>query len=326
MKRALITGITGQDGAYLGKYLLSQGYEVHGTSRLPASERFANLEFLCILNQVRVHKADTARVEDVRRVLEAVCPTEVYHLAGQSSVALSFDEPAVTVSSILQGTINLLEAIRIHYPETRFYHSASSEMFGGDAHRPYSELDPFHPKSPYAVGKSAAYWSTASYREAYGLFACSGILFNHESPLRSKRFVTRKITSAVAQIKAGLADELRLGDLSIQRDWGYAPEYVEAMWMMLQEDAPRDYVICTGEVHSLQEFVELAFDETGLDWRKHTMIAQDLFRPNEVRCSAGDPTRANQKLGWKARTTFRELVALMVRHDMTLIQRGKAFQ
>jgi GDPmannose 4,6-dehydratase len=272
------------------------------------------------LDQVRVYQVDTDRVEDARRVLEAVCPSEVYHLAGQSSVAFSFDEPAATVSSILQGTINLLEAIRVYYPETRFYHSASSEMFGGDAHRPYSELDPFHPKSPYAVGKSAAYWSTANYRETYGLFACSGILFNHESPLRSKRFVTRKITSAVAQIKAGLADKFRLGDLSIQRDWGYAPEYVEAMWLMLQQDAPRDYVICTGEVHSLQEFVELAFNEAGLDWQKHTMIDPGLFRPNEVRRSAGDPTTANQELGWKARTTFKELVALMVRHDMILIQ------
>lgn len=320
MKKALITGITGQDGTYLAQFLLAKGYEVHGTSRSPSQEKSANLRLLGLLDKVQIYKADMASFEEVSKVFDVVKPDEVYHLAGQSSVAFSFQEPGNTLQSILQGTVNLLETIRLYHPKTRFYHSASSEMFGGDIERPYSETDLFHPRSPYAVGKAAAHWAIVNYRETYDVYGCSSILFNHESLLRSERFVTRKIAATVARIKAGIADKLVLGDLSIKRDWGYAPEYVEAMWQMLQQNVPEDYVIATGEAHGLREFVEMAFDEAGLDWHKYVITDPAFFRPNEVRCSVGNPSKANNRLGWKARTRFYELVKLMVRHDLTLVQ------
>lgn len=322
MKRALITGVTGQDGAYLARFLLDRGYEVHGTSRHPVGTNLANLRALGVLERLQIHPADMELFEETCRVLEQVQPAEVYHLAGPSSVGLSFGQPVGTVMSILQGTINLLEALRLHHPQVRFYHSASSEMFGGDQKRPYNEGDIFHPRSPYAVGKAAAYWTTVNYRESYGLHVCSGILFNHESPLRSEAFVTRKIATSVARIKQRKLRLLRLGGLSIVRDWGYAPEYVEAMWLMLQQDVPRYYVIATGRGHTLEEFVDQAFASAGLDWREFTRIDPSLFRPNEVRYSVGDPARANRDLGWQAKTTMTDLVHILVRHEMQLDQEG----
>lgn len=321
-KKALITGVSGQDGSYLARLLLLKGYEVHGTSRSPEEGRLANLKKLGIFGEVKLHRLDIEQPDEVCRVLNSARPTEVYHLTGQSSVGLSFREPARTMRCIFQGTVNLLEVIRVHHSTARFYQSASSEMFGGDHRRPYGEDDLFHPRSPYAVGKASAYWATVNYRETYGLFACSGILFNHESPLRSESFVTRKVTSTVAQIKLGVAKELRLGDLSIQRDWGYAPEYVEAMWLMLQQPFPDDYVVATGEAHSLQEFVEQAFAEVDLDWKEHTVSDPSLFRPNEVRFSVGNPTKARQRLGWQAKTGFKELVSIMVQDDLSVYSQG----
>lgn len=322
LRKALITGVSGQDGSYLARLLLSKGYEVHGTSRSPGQERLANLKSLGILGNVRLHRLNTDQFDAVSCLVKSIRPTEVYHLAGQSSVGLSFQDPAHTMQCIFQGTVNLLEALRVHHSTARFYQSASSEMFGGDLDRPYTESDAFHLRSPYAVGKAASYWAAKNYRESYGLFACSGILFNHESPLRAESFVTRKITSAVARIKVGLTNKLCLGDLSIRRDWGYAPEYVEAMWLMLEQPLPDDYVIATGQAHSLQEFVEQAFAEVGLDWKEHTVSDPSLFRPNEVRCSVGNPTKAQRKLGWQVKTGCKELIAIMVRHDLNLLRRA----
>ncbi len=316
MKRALITGVTGQDGAYLAEFLLAQGYDVHGTSRNPSYETLARLRGLGIAEKVKIHTTDLDRIEDVSGLLRQVRPSEIYHLAGQSSVALSFQQPAITMSSAFLGTINLLETIRRDAPEIRLYHSASSEMFGGDCDHPCSEFDQLDPRSPYAVGKAASHWALINYRESYGLYACSAILFNHESPLRGENFVTRKITATVARIRAGSSQELRLGDLSIRRDWGYAPEYVQAMWLMLQQENPEEYVIATGETHRLQDFVEIAFAEVGLDWRQYTVSDATLFRPNEVRCTVGNSTKAKDKLGWEAQTRFNDLVSLMIRHDV----------
>lgn len=318
MKKALITGVTGQDGAYLAEFLLARGYEVHGTSRNPSYERLARLRGLGIAEKVKIHATDLGGIEDVSGLLRQVRPSEIYHLAGQSSVALSFQQPAITMSSAFLGTINLLETIRREAPEIRLYHSASSEMFGGDCDHPCSECDQLHPGSPYAVGKAASHWALIDFRESYGLYACSAILFNHESPLRGANFVTRKITATVARIRAGSSRELRLGDLSIRRDWGYAPEYVQAMWLMLQQENPEEYVIATGESHTLQDFVEIAFAEVGLDWREYTISDPTLFRPNEVRCTVGNPTRAKDKLGWEAQTRFSDLVSLMIRHDLAI--------
>ncbi len=322
-RRALVTGITGQDGAHLARFLLDRGYEVHGTSRRVTPENVGNLVAVGALGEVALHVADPAESRPIRDLLAAVKPDEVYHLASQSSVGVSFEDPTSSVMAAVRGTINILDTIRLERPSTRFYHAASSEMFGGTPDRPATARDPFHPRSPYAVGKAAAHWMTINYRETYGLHACSGILYNHESPLRSERFVTRKVTATVARIKAGLDRELRLGNLAVRRDWGYAPEYVEAMWLMLQRDTPDDYVIATGTAHSLQEFVEAAFAEVGLDWRGYTVSDAQAFRPNEVTVSIGDPRLAARDLGWKARTGFRELVGLMVRHDVGALRQGK---
>ncbi len=315
VKRALITGITGQDGAYLARFLLEQEYEVFGTSRT-SRHNPANFKFLGIVDCVNIYPLDLTNAHEVATLVKTLCPDEIYHLAGQSSVGISFQSPLETISSHATATLNLLESIRQQKSATRFYHSSSSEMFGGDSKNPRSEDDPLRPRSPYAVGKVAAHWSVINYREAYGLFACSGILFNHESPLRPERFVTRKISSTVARIKAGKEKELRLGDLSIQRDWGYAPEYVDAIWRMIQQDQPDDYVIGTGQSHTLQEFVEEAFSAVGLDWSKYIVVDPDLFRPNEVRYSIGNPEKANRKLKWKAKTCLKELIHLMVQHDL----------
>ncbi len=318
MSRALITGVTGQDGAYLARFLLAQGYDVHGTTRSALPVRRRNLDRLGIGEQVCLHQLNPASATAVMDLLDALRPDEVYHLACASSVGDSFVRPADAVFGAVTGTINLLEAIR-RAPSTRFYHSASGDMFGGEREEPYSERDAFRPRSPYAVGKAAAHWAVVNYRESYGLFACSGILFNHESPLRGEQYVTRKITSTVARIRAGTAFQLRLGDLSIRRDWGYAEEYVAAMWRMLRHREPADFVIASGRAHSLQEFVEAAFAEAGLDWRDYTVSDPALLRPNEVCCSVGDPARATRELGWSTRVGFDELVRLMVQHDCGLL-------
>jgi len=316
MKRALICGVSGQDGAYLAKLLLDKGYTVHGASRDAQVSSFRNLRELGVLDAV---KRESVTITDFRSVLNAlkrIQPDEVYNLAGQSSVGLSFEQPVETLESISVGTLNLLEAIRFTERPIRFYNAGSGECFG-DTSAPADEETAFRPRSPYAVAKSAAHWEVANYSEAYGLFACTGVLFNHESPLRPERFVTKKIVAAACRISRGSDERLRLGDLSIERDWGWAPEYVEAMWLMLQQEKPEAYVIATGETHTLRDFVGVAFDELGLDWHDHVDIDERLFRPADISFSRANPSKAAEKLGWKAERRMPEVVRLMVRAEMT---------
>ena len=311
-KRALICGVSGQDGAYLAELLLSRGYQVFGTSRDAQIAPFSNLERLGVRQSVTL---ESMAVTDFRSVLQAVrktLPDEIYNLAGQSSVGLSFQQPVETLESIGLGTLNLLEAIRFVDLPIRLYNAGSSECFGDTGGKAATEETPFRPRSPYAVAKSAAFWEVANYREAYGLFACSGILYNHESPLRPHRFVTRKIVSAAARIANGSREKLKLGNLSIERDWGWAPEYVEAMWRMLQQPEPHDYVIATGEVNRLSDFVEAAFREAGLDWEAYTEVDRALFRPTDLSRGVGDPTLAAKQLGWKAKHRMRDVVRMMM--------------
>ncbi len=311
MKKALICGVSGQDGAYLARLLLDKGYAVHGSSRDAQMSSFRNLVRLGILEKVNL---ESVAVNDFRSVLQALMkiqPDEVYNLAGQSSVGLSFQQPVETLESISVGTLNFLEAIRFAGRPIRFYNAGSSECFG-DINDVADEATPFAPRSPYAVAKSAAFWEVANYREAYGLYACSGILFNHESPLRPERFVTKKIVAASCRIAAGSKDKLRLGNISIRRDWGWAPEYVDAMWRMLQQEKPEDYVIATGESHSLEEFVDTAFSAVGLSWRDHVVLDPGLLRPTDLAAGRGNPAKARAKLGWQAQHKMREVVRLMV--------------
>ncbi|MHB1688300.1 MAG: GDP-mannose 4,6-dehydratase [Ignavibacteriaceae bacterium] len=316
MKKALICGISGQDGAYLAKFLLSKGYEVWGTSRDAQISSFHNLVKLGILNRVHLESVSLTDFRSVLQALVKVQPDEVYNLAGQSSVGLSFDQPVETLDSISVATLNLLEAIRFVSRPIRFYNAGSSECFGDTNEIPADETTPFRPRSPYAVAKAAAFWEVANYREAYGLFACSGILFNHESPLRPQRFVTKKIVATACRIAEGSKEKLRLGNLAIKRDWGWAPEYVEAMWLMLQQEQPDDYVIATGESNSLEEFVGAAFANVGLDWRDHTVIEPTLFRPLDLNVSKGNPAKARQKLGWEAQCKMKDIVELMVKAEI----------
>lgn len=312
MKKALICGISGQDGAYLAKLLLQKGYEVYGTSRDAQLTPFSNLRRLGIIEQVGL---ESMALNDFRSVLQAlikVKPDEVYNLAGQSSVGLSFHQPVETLESISVGTNNLLEAIRFTELPTKLYNAASSECFGDTNGLSADEDTPFRPRSPYAVAKAAAFWQVANYREAYGLFACSGILFNHESPLRPQRFVTKKIVSAACRIAAGGKEKLRLGNISIQRDWGWAPEYVEAMWLMLQDEQPDDYVIATEETNSLEAFIETAFSCVGLNWQDHIEIDPGLFRPTDLMVGQAIAKKAKKKLGWRARFKMRDVVRMMV--------------
>ncbi|MGC3982209.1 MAG: GDP-mannose 4,6-dehydratase [Steroidobacteraceae bacterium] len=299
-KTALICGVSGQDGAWLAQLLLNKGYEVWGTSRDAQGGGFANLVKLGIRNQLKLL---TMVPEDFRSVFIALKqsrPDEVYFLAGQSSVGLSFEQPAETIQSIALGTLNILEACRlIEYP-VKLYHAGSSECFGDTEGQPANEKTPFHPRSPYAVAKASAFWLVDNYREAYRLFACTGILFNHESPLRQDRFVTQKIISAARRIANGSKEVLRLGRLDIARDWGWAPEYVEAMWLMLQQDSPEDYVVATGKTYTLESFVAEAFAAFDLDWRKYTEQDPSLFRPTDLLLSRANPTKAQLKLGWRA--------------------------
>jgi len=312
MKTALICGISGQDGAYLAKLLLGRGYQVWGTSRDAQVGNFERLGRLGIRQQVKLESMALRDFRSVLQVLTKVEPDEVYNLAGQSSVGLSFQLPVETLESIGTGTLNLLEAIRFLGKPIRFYNAGSSECFGNTEGRPADERTPFRPRSPYGVAKATAFWEVANYREAYDIFATSGILFNHESPLRPKRFVTQKIISAVCRIAAGQENTLYLGNTEIQRDWGWAPEYVEAMYRILQQDTPDDYVIATGQSHTLTEFVALAFEAVDLRWQDHVQIDRSLFRPTEIAFSQGNPAKAKAELGWQAQVSLEEMVRQMV--------------
>ena len=310
-RTALICGVSGQDGSYLAQFLLSKGYTVFGTSRDAQGSSFQNLATLGIVDQVQCL---SMAPEDFRSVLVALrkCnPDEIYYLAGQSSVGLSFEQPAETIQSITIGTLNLLEGCRMVDKKIRLYHAGSSECFGDTNGEPANEKTPFYPMSPYAVAKSSAYWLVNNYRDAYGIFACTGILFNHESPLRPERFVTQKIIHAVKRIAAGSAEMLKLGRLDIARDWGWAPEYVEAMWLMLQQEMPEDFVIATGNTITLEDFVRAAFGEVGLDWREYVAQDPNLLRPADLKIGRADPQRALEKLGWKASVHGVEVVKKM---------------
>ncbi|MEI6285464.1 MAG: GDP-mannose 4,6-dehydratase [Bacillota bacterium] len=344
-KTALITGITGQDGAYLAELLLAKGYEVHGIKRRSSLFNTARVDHLYRdLHEENVafkmHYGDLTDATNLIRIVQQVQPDEIYNLAAQSHVQVSFETPEYTANSDALGTLRLLEAIRILGLEkkTKFYQASTSELFGKVQEVPQSETTPFYPRSPYSVAKIYAYWITVNYREAYNMFACNGILFNHESPLRGETFVTRKITRAVARIKLGLQQKLYLGNLDAKRDWGYAKDYVEAMWLMLQQDAAEDFVIATGETHTVRSFVEKAFESVDItiDWRgtgvdekgynrqtgaELVCIDKRYFRPTEVEWLLGDPTKAFQKLGWKSKTSLAELVEMMVREDILSAER-----
>lgn len=325
-KKALITGITGQDGSYLAELLLSKGYEVHGLVRRSSTfgtERIEHLYRDPHLPDTRLflHYGDLTDGPSLRHVLSMVQPDEVYNLGAQSHVRVSFDQPVYTVETAAVGTLLLLEAIRDTGRPIRFYQASSSEMYGLVAEIPQKETTPFHPRSPYACAKVFAHWQTVNYREAYGLFGCCGILFNHESPRRGETFVTRKITRAATRIKLGLQNRLYLGNLDAKRDWGFAGDYVEAMWRMLQQDQPDDYVIATGQTHSVREFLDEAFGYLDLDWREYVEQDPRYLRPAEVDLLLGDASKARERLGWEPRVTFRELVRMMVDADMKLAER-----
>jgi GDPmannose 4,6-dehydratase len=328
MKKALITGITGQDGSYLAELLLAKGYEVHGIIRRASTFNTGRIDHLYKdphINGVRLflHYGDIADSTNLIKLLYRIQPDEVYHLAAQSHVRVSFDIPEYTADVTGLSTIRILEAIRETGVKSKFYQASSSEMFGKAHEVPQRETTPFHPRSPYGVAKVYAHWATVNYRESYDLFACCGILFNHESPRRGETFVTRKITRAVARIKAGLQEKLYLGNLDAKRDWGYAREYVEAMWLMLQQDKADDYVIATGETHSVEEFLTEAFSHVNLDWRDYVEIDTKYLRPAEVDLLIGDASKARRELGWNPKVTFKELVRLMVDADVSMVNRNE---
>jgi GDPmannose 4,6-dehydratase len=316
--RALITGITGQDGSYLAEFLLSKGYHVIGMVRRSSTVNFERIAHF--QDSVEFVSGDLLDQISMIEALRIHRPHEVYNLAAQSFVQTSFGQPVFTGETTALSVTRLLDAIRLVDPDIRFYQASSSEMFGKVLEVPQTEKTPFYPRSPYGVAKVYAHWITVNYRESYGLHATSGILFNHESPRRGLEFVTRKISNHVARIKHGMADELRLGNLEAQRDWGFAKDYVEAMWLMLQQDDPDDYVVCTGETHSVREFCELAFSHVGLDWEKYVVQDQRFFRPAEVDLLVGDSTKARTALGWTPRTPFADLVRLMVDADLALLE------
>jgi GDPmannose 4,6-dehydratase len=318
-RRALVTGITGQDGSYLAELLLERGYEVHGMVRRASTEKFDRIEHL--RDRISLHQGDLLDHRSLVDALRASRPHEVYNLAAMSFVAVSWVQPTLTAEFTGVGVTRLLEAIREACPEARFYQASSSEMFGKVRETPQTEETPFHPRSPYGVAKAYGHFITVNYRESYGLHAVCGILFNHESPRRGLEFVTRKITWHAAAIKLGLRDELRLGNLDARRDWGYAKDYVDAMWRMLQRDGPEDYVIATGRMHTVRQCVELAFDRVGLDWQRHVVIDDALRRPAEVDLLVGDAGKAERVLGWTPQTSFEKLIALMVDADLALLRR-----
>jgi len=318
-KRALITGITGQDGSYLAEFLLAKGYEVHGMVRRASTEGFERIQH--IREHLHLHQADLLDQLSLVRLLADVRPHEVYNLAAMSFVPISWEQPLLTGEFTALGVTRMLEAIR-HVDRTiRFYQASSSEMFGAVREEPQNENTPFYPRSPYGVAKVYGHWITVNYRESFGIFACSGILFNHESPRRGKEFVTRKVTDGVARIKLGIEEKLYLGNLDSMRDWGFAGDYVEAMWLMLQQAKPDDYVVATGEKHSVRELVELAFDYVELDWKRHVEIDPKLIRPAEVFTLRGDATKARNVLGWRPKVSFPELVRMMVDADLERVRR-----
>ncbi|MFO1499055.1 MAG: GDP-mannose 4,6-dehydratase [Verrucomicrobiota bacterium] len=325
MPKALITGITGQDGSYLAELLLAKGYDVHGIIRRASTFNTGRLENIYAdphfgPTRLRLHHGDLSDASCLSRLMRQIQPDEIYNLAAQSHVRVSFDGPEYTSDITGLGTVRLLEAIREAGIRPRFYQASSSEMFGKVQDVPQTEKTPFYPRSPYAVAKVFSYWITVNYREAYGLHASNGILFNHESPRRGETFVTRKITRAVAHILAGLQDRMFLGNLDAKRDWGYAKEYVEAMWLMLQQDQPDDYVIATNETHSIREFLEVAFGHVGLNWEKYVQIDPYYYRPTEVDVLIGDYSKAKRKLGWEPKTKFEDLVKIMVDADVALLK------
>lgn len=321
-KKALIFGVGGQDGAYLARFLIEKGYEVHGTSRDAGISRFEGLRRLSILDKTRLHSANLTDYSSVIQTLNHVGPAEIYNLSAQSSVGLSFEQPVETLSSIVNATLTLLEAIRFLGQKTRLYNASSSEMFGDTARQPADELTPFRPRSPYGVSKAAAHWLVDNYRTGYGLHACSGILFNHESPLRNERFVTQKIVRAAVDIKCGARYRLKLGNLAVVRDWGWAPEYVEVMWRMLQQEKPEDFVIATGKAASLEQYTQAVFDRLGLDWRDHVDFDPSLKRPYEVDHTIGNAAKAARILGWTAQLTMPDIVSKLV--DAELERRSEA--
>jgi len=324
-KKALITGITGQDGSYLAELLLEKGYEVYGIIRRASTFNTGRLEPIyedrhSKGNRLFLEYGDLSDGSCLSRLLAKIQPDEVYNLAAQSHVRVSFDQPEYTADVTGTGTMRLLESIRQVGLKPRFYQASSSEMFGKVLEVPQTETTPFYPRSPYGCAKVYSYWATVNYRESYGLHASNGILFNHESPRRGETFVTRKITRAVAQIQAGLQDKLYLGNLDAKRDWGYAKEFVEAMWLMLQQDEPDDYVVATNETHTIREFLDVAFGHVGIDWSKHVAIDERYFRPAEVELLIGDYSKAKRKLGWEPKTKFADLVKLMVDADVQLLR------
>jgi GDPmannose 4,6-dehydratase len=313
-RKAFVTGITGQDGSYLAELLLDKGYEVHGLLRRSSSFNTWRIDH--IRDRIKLHYGDLVDQNSLVRTLSAVQPDEVYNLAAQSHVKVSFDMPEYTTDVTAMGVLRLLSAVRELGLKSRVYQAGSSEMFGLVQETPQSERTPFHPRSPYAVSKVYGHWMAINHRESYGMHVSNGILFNHESPRRGENFVTRKITMGLAAIKQGRASQLRLGNLDAKRDWGFARDYVEAMWLMLQQERPDDYVVATGETHSVREFLQEAFDYAGLDWKDHVVVDAKYFRPAEVDLLLGDPTKIRTKLGWVPRVTFKELVRLMVDADM----------
>ena len=316
-KTALIFGISGQDGAYLAQLLLEKGYAVVGTSRDAEQSSFGNLRELGILGRVKIRSAVPYDFRSVVQVMSAAAPEEIYNLAAQSSVGLSFDQPAETLQSSMNGTLNILEAIRLLKSDAKFYNASSSECFGNIIRVPADERTAFHPCSPYGVGKAAAHWLVANYREAYGLHACSGILFNHESPLRPARFVTQKVIRGALDIAEKKLDRLQLGNLAVRRDWGWAPEYVEAMWLMMQIDTPEDFVVATGIETSLEDFVASSFRYVGLDWRNHVDLAPALHRPSDIGYSVGNPALAKERLGWEAHCRMPELTQRLIEAEIS---------
>lgn len=334
VKRALITGVTGQDGAYLTELLVGKGYAVHGMLRRASLFNTDRIDHLyhdphVVGANLTLHYGDLSDGTALRRVLEKVQPDEIYNLGAQSHVKVSFEIPEYTADIDALGTLRLLEALRDHVAhggrKVRFYQAGSSEMFGG-AKPPQHEKTPFEPRSPYAVSKAAAHWYAVNYREAYGLFICNGILFNHESPRRGETFVSRKVTRAAGRIKEGLQDKLYLGNLEARRDWGFAGDYVEAMWLMLQQDKPDDYVIATGQSHTVRELAETAFGELGLDWKKHVEVDARYLRPTEVDALQGEASKARKVLGWRPKMDFKMLIKTMVTHDLGLAQQEKTLQ
>lgn len=314
--KALIIGISGQDGAYLANHLLSLGYEVHGTSRDAELSNFSSLRKLNIYEKVKLHSMSLIDFRSVMQNILEIKPNLIFNLAGQTSVGLSFVQPVETLESISVGTLNILEVMRFHKLDSKFYNASSGECFGETSIKGADENTQFKPRSPYAVAKAAAYWQVANYRESYGLFACSGILFNHESPLRPQRFVTKKIIKTACEIHKGIMGKLQLGNIKISRDWGYAPEYSEAMFLMLQQKKPEDFIISTGKTVSLEDFTKLVFDNLGLQMDSHIIINESLIRPSDIVFSKGNPSKARKILKWKAKTNVEELIRIMIKNEL----------